>query len=187
MRIIAILATIGLILGGLLIWFGVFNVAATDKHFVGTVSLLEMVRERSIDVRANTIQVPDLNDEELIKEGAAHYAEMCTGCHLAPGIDESELHSGLYPQPPVFTDANYANTPQAQFWIIKNGLKMTGMPAWSPAHTDEQIWGMVAFLAKIKGLNIAEYTDLSKETGEGHSHGGINDHNIEENEHNHSH
>jgi mono/diheme cytochrome c family protein len=183
MKTIAISAIVGLLLGGVVIWFGVYNVAAKDKHLLATISFLEIVRERSINVRANDIQVPDLTNENLIKEGAAHYAEMCTQCHLAPGLDESELHSGLYPQPPIFTDKEYNNTPQSQFWVIKNGLKMTGMPAWSPAHTDDQIWGMVAFLVKIKELSVEEYVALSRQTGEGHSHSGSHSTEGVENEH----
>jgi mono/diheme cytochrome c family protein len=171
MRTIIISAIIGLLIALSVIWFGLYNVAANDKHLSSTEQFLKFVLVRSISAHSSDIKAPDLNDEEQIKEGAVHYAEMCTGCHLAPGLNESELNSGLYPKPPVFTDSDYSNTPEAQFWVIKNGIKMTGMPAWSPAHTDEQIWGMVAFLQKIKSLSADEYTTLSTSSGGGHSHG----------------
>lgn len=171
MKTILIAAVTGLLIGLLVIWFGLYNVAANDKHLSSTESFLEMVRERSISVRAADINIPDLTDDAMIKEGAVHYAEMCTGCHLAPGIEQSELHSGLYPQPPVFSKHEHEGNPAEQFWVIKNGLKMTGMPAWSPAHTDEQIWGMVAFLQKIKSLTSEQYQELSKSAGGGHDHG----------------
>ncbi len=170
MKTIIIAAVTGILVGIIVIWFGLYNVAANDRHLATTTKLLEMVRVRSINMRSNDINVPPLSDEKLIKEGAVHYAEMCTGCHLAPGIADSELHTGLYPQPPVFSAGTYSNTPEAQFWVIKNGLKMTGMPAWSPAHTDQQIWGMVAFLQKIKTLSAEEYMLLSQSDGDGHDH-----------------
>ena len=142
------------------IWFGFYNVAANDKHFSITTQILELVRNRSISARSNGIEIPDLDDAELINEGAKNYADMCTGCHLAPGMEVTELHSGLYPKPPVFNKSGYQNSPAAQFWVIKNGIKMTGMPAWSPPHTDEQVWGMVAFIRYSKNLSPEQYQSL---------------------------
>lgn len=170
MKSIVVAAIAGLLLGTLLIWLGVYNVAANDKHLSITENLLEVVRERSIETRSADLKAPDLNNSKLIKEGAEHYAEMCTECHLAPGISDTELHTGLYPQPPVFSDSDYDEKPEKQFWVIKNGLKMTGMPAWYPAHTDEQIWGMVAFLQVANTLSEKDYNELSKPSGDGHNH-----------------
>ncbi|WP_198264599.1 c-type cytochrome [sulfur-oxidizing endosymbiont of Gigantopelta aegis] len=171
MKTIIIAAVIGLLIAMSVIWFGLYNVAANDKHLNSTEQFLKFVLKRSISTRSADIKVPDLTDTAQITEGAVHYAEMCTGCHLAPGLESSELNAGLYPTPPVFTSEEYASTPEAQFWVIKNGIKMTGMPAWSPAHTDEQIWGMVAFLQKIKSYSAEQYTKLSTSSGGGHSHG----------------
>ncbi len=170
MKTILLAAIIGLVTGILIIWLGLYNVASNDKHLPLTKSFLELVRDRSIAVRSADIKVPDLNNVERVKEGAEHYAEMCTQCHLAPGMDDSELHSGLYPRPPVFSDPDYNNKPEVQFWVIKNGLKMTGMPAWYPAHTDEQIWDMVAFLQVVNTLSEKNYLELSKSSGDGHNH-----------------
>ncbi len=177
MKTIILSAISGLIIGALVIWFGAYNVAANDRHFSSTEKFLELVRNRSISVRSDDILAPDLEDNKLIKKGAQFYAEMCTGCHLAPGMEQTELNAGLYPQPPVFSQSDYKNNSAAQFWIIKNGLKMTGMPAWSPSHTDEQIWTMVAFISKLKSLSAEQYDELTQTTEEdgdhhdsGHSH-----------------
>ncbi len=175
MKAIVVALIAGTLLGLLVIWLGIYNVAANDKHFSITSNLLQMVREHSIETRAAQLQVPDLNKIESIKEGAEHYAEMCTGCHLAPGMEETELYSGLYPQPPVFSSQDYNNSPQNQFWVIKNGLKMTGMPAWSPSHTDEQIWEMVAYLQIAKTLSAKDYQELSGASGDDHSHSHSHD------------
>ena len=170
MKTIVVAAIACLLLGTLVIWLGVYNVAANDKHLSITENLLEVVRERSIETRSASLKAPDLNNSKLIKEGAEHYAEMCTECHLAPGISDTELHTGLYPQPPVFSDPDYDEKPEKQFWVIKNGIKMTGMPAWFPAHTDEQIWGMVAYLQVANTLSEKDYNELSKPSGDGHNH-----------------
>ncbi len=177
MKIIILSVISGLIIGAIVIWFGAYNVAANDRHFSGTEKILEFVRNRSISVRSDDILIPDLENKELIKKGAQFYAEMCTGCHLAPGIEQTELNAGLYPQPPVFSQSDYENNATAQFWVIKNGLKMTGMPAWSPSHTDDQIWTMVAFINKLKSLTAEKYKELSQVSEEeGHSHGGGHSH-----------
>jgi mono/diheme cytochrome c family protein len=83
---------------------------------------------------------------------------MCTGCHLAPGMRESELRAGLYPKPPVL--ANEHVDPRHAFWIIKHGIKFTGMPAWGATHDDDTIWSIVAFVHKLPGMTPAQYKDI---------------------------
>jgi hypothetical protein len=48
--------------------------------------------------------LPDLMDPNAIAAGASEYAEMCTGCHLAPGMEDNEMPTGLYPYPLNFAD-----------------------------------------------------------------------------------
>ena len=123
----------------LFVYFGVFNVAADAPHSALVFSALELVRERSIAVRINDVQVPPLDDPELVADGAEHYAAMCAGCHLAPGVEQSEMREGLYPQPPNLTERIDAS-PAEKFWIVKHGIKMSAMPAWGKTHDDRSIW-----------------------------------------------
>jgi hypothetical protein len=108
---------------------GQYNVAADAPHWDVTTRVLASVRERSIEARAADLTVPNLADPALIALGAEHYAGMCTGCHLAPGVGDNEMRQGLYPQPPNLSDRR-DRSPAESFWIIKHGLKMSGMPAW---------------------------------------------------------
>jgi len=129
-----------LLAGALFIWFGGYNIAATDKHWPLTAELMEVVRERSIQVRSENIIVPDVISPEHLSRGAEDYAAMCAQCHLAPGYSPTELHDGLYPQPPVFHKPGHdAHNQSAKFWVIKNGVKLTAMPAWGMVHSDEEI------------------------------------------------
>ena len=83
------------------VYSGVFNVAADDPHWSVTSRLIEAARDRSIASRSKDIAVPaNLSDEKLVASGAGEYAEMCTGCHLAPGMQDTEMRTGLYPKPP---------------------------------------------------------------------------------------
>lgn len=139
---------------------GVYQVGADVPHWSLTRHAIGMVRGRAVDRRIADIKVPPLDDPALVKQGAQHYAEMCTGCHLAPGMGSSELRDGLYPKPPNLT--RFAPDPAEAFWIIKHGLKMTAMPAWGLTHDDHKIWAMVAYLQKQPRMSAAEFHVLAE-------------------------
>lgn len=174
------LAVVVVISGVMFIWFGVFNVSASDKHWTITNTFLELVRNRSISARAEKLKVPNLADTVRIKRGAANYDAMCAQCHLAPGVETSELYEGLNPKPPVlYKNASFANKPNETFWVIKNGIKMTGMPAWGINNSDEQIWDMIALTSALNKMTVTQYKKLvasGKHTHKGDSHGGLDSH-----------
>ncbi|MGH8198503.1 MAG: hypothetical protein ACRETI_10060 [Steroidobacteraceae bacterium] len=103
MRLVLLVAGIAaaLIVGaGIYLWSGAYDVAADVPHWPLTRQLFETAREHSIGQRATGIEVPDLDDDAQIRQGAGNYDAMCTGCHLAPGVEKSELAVGLNPPPP---------------------------------------------------------------------------------------
>ena len=150
--IVAVVGTIGYA------YSGIYNIGADVHHSKPVLALIHTLRERSIEVRAQHITVPDLDDPQLILKGAGQYAAMCTSCHLKPGVRNSELRAGLYPRPPNLT--RFKPNPRAAFWIIKHGIKMTAMPAWGLTHDDATIWSMVAFLQKMPDMTPAQYQDI---------------------------
>lgn len=169
------ITVVAIIAGFMFIWFGVFNVSASEKHWAITNTFLELVRNRSISARAETVEVPNLADTTRIKRGAANYDAMCAQCHLAPGVDSSELYEGLNPKPPVlYKNINFANKPNETFWVIKNGIKMTGMPAWGINNSDEQIWDMIALVSALDKMTATQYQKLVA-SGE-HTHKGDDAH-----------
>jgi mono/diheme cytochrome c family protein len=141
---------------GAFVYLGLFNVAADEPHSAAVFKIMETVRARSIATRVKGIEVPSLDDPKLIAAGAGHYSEMCSGCHLAPDRKESELRNGLYPRPPDLTKHLHPSAAET-FWVIKHGIKMSGMPAWGTTHDDESIWGLVAFLQKLPHLTADQY------------------------------
>lgn len=149
---------------------GRYDVAADAPHWGVTTRMLATVRDRSIEARAAGLTVPDLADPARIALGAQHYAGMCTGCHLAPGLGDNEMRQGLYPQPPKLSERRN-RSPAQSFWIIKHGLKMSGMPAWGGTHDDDAIWGMVAFIQQLPTMDAAAYAALTQDAREaGHDH-----------------
>lgn len=149
---------------------GVYNVAADKEHSALVYRVVETARERSIAARLSDASVPDLNDPQRIRRGAGNYDSMCVGCHLSPGAADTELSRGLYPQPPNLTKNADQNSARA-FWIIKHGIKSTGMPAWGKSIEDDYIWDMVALLKQLPAMRAEQYAAEVRGSG-GHTHGG---------------
>ncbi|RTL37308.1 MAG: cytochrome c [Rhodocyclaceae bacterium] len=182
LTIASALAVTGLAAGAIALYAGAIDVAADKPHAQLTYRLLEFARERSIAVRARDIEPPvDLATPERVRRGSGNYDAMCVGCHLSPGAEDSEIRKGLYPTPPRLADKPAAALdPQfaqaRRFWIIKHGIKASGMPAWSKGGMeDEAIWDLVAFIQQLPGLTTADYRALVA-SSEGHSHGGLDEH-----------
>ena len=143
--------------GGIFIYAGIYNIGADDPHSRVVYNLLGKLREQSIASYSRGIQVPaDLNDPKRIAAGAGLYTEMCTGCHLGPGLEKSEMSQGLYPPAPELAKVR-DRTPEQQFWIIKHGVKLSAMPAWGKTHDEQLIWDMVAFIRQLPKMSPEQY------------------------------
>jgi mono/diheme cytochrome c family protein len=147
-----------LLIGVALLYSGIYNVAADEEHWRLTSRLMQTIRSRSVERHARDVKARDLAGDQVVIKGAGHYAQMCVMCHLAPGIENTELRQGLYPQPPNLTQLKI--DPAAAFWVIKHGIKMTGMPAWGASHDDDTIWSIVAFVEKLPGLTPQQYKEF---------------------------
>lgn len=168
----------------LFIYSGLFDVAASSPDNGLVRFVLATTQRHSVERRLKDIQVPPLTDPELIRTGFLHYQENCVTCHGAPGVEASEIGQGLSPYPPELATESEEANPKELFWIVKNGIKMTGMPSFGVSHTDPEIWAIVAFLEKMPKMTPQEYQALAQaaeasgeehhheaaEEGEGHHH-----------------
>ncbi|MGW8205251.1 c-type cytochrome (plasmid) [Sphingomonas bisphenolicum] len=154
---IAVAALVGGALAGIVVYVGAYDIGADSPHTRPVYWLIEQLRDRSIAVRARNVGVPaNLTDMKRLQSGAGLYTEMCSGCHLAPGLEKSEISQGLYPKAPeLFREPQ--RSAKEQFWIIKHGVKLTAMPAWGKTHSDELIWDMVAFVRQLPKMTPAQY------------------------------
>lgn len=168
------LVVIAILGGGFFIYSGLYPIGADTPHHPMTYWVLETLRERSVAKAAKDIEVPaDLVSSDRLLAGGADYNDMCAGCHLKPGKTASDFTIGLYPSPPNLSlsadkhdhthEKKSANDDEIkrQFWIIKHGIKASGMPAWGPTHSDERIWNMVAFLQRLPTLSNDQYQILT--------------------------
>lgn len=172
----AIMVILGLGAGLGLIYSGIINVAATNPHSALVDWVLSTASDNSIRYHAKKIKAPSVYSQKMALAGFRHYRKMCVDCHLAPGIKSSEIIKGLMPEPPKLQEAAEEWSPTELFWVIKNGIKMTGMPAWGPTHSDKKLWEIVAFVKKLPKMTPEQYKAMDVEAGPerdeeaGHSH-----------------
>ena len=145
---------------------GFYNLSATIPHMKITESAIYMMKERSIRTNSKNIQVPNLENQNLLLSGFKGYDEMCVTCHSAPGKSASVITDGLYPKPPELYNKEILEEwkDKELFWIIKNGIKLTGMPAYGPTHSDEDLWSIVAFLKQLPEMSDNDYKAMGKNT-----------------------
>jgi mono/diheme cytochrome c family protein len=175
---VLIAAVVVLLSGFVVIYAGVYDVAATAPHWPVTRWVMETVRIRSIKAHAAGIAVPpDFDDPAKIPIGVDRFSAHCAVCHGAPGVPRGDIAQGLYPPPPDLAKTAPLYSSAELFWIVKNGIKMTGMPAWSD-HSDAELWATVAFVKKLPGMSEQDYARLvmaSIAQGGHHHHDGSED------------
>jgi len=150
------------ILGAVIfIYSGTYNIAATVPHSEIASWVFNTVKMNSVRKQSEGIKEPSLEGEALVREGFEHYENMCVGCHGAPGTDPAKEFN---PAPPALADVVLELRPAELFWIIKNGIKMTGMPESGSTRSDEEIWGIVAFIERLPELTPEQYKLMKGET-----------------------
>jgi mono/diheme cytochrome c family protein len=160
MRCLIVLAALGaaaLAAGAITLYAGFYDISATDQHLAPTYRLLDIGMRESVKRRADELEVPELNDRE---RGFAIYRDHCVQCHGAPGVAPQPFALGMTPTPAnlAYTAAHWK--PSELFWVTREGIKMTGMPAWKYRLSDEEIWATVAFLKRLPLLSPKDYAEL---------------------------
>jgi mono/diheme cytochrome c family protein len=173
--LVILLAMLCLLAAAVFVWSGAYNVAANVPHWNVTHWCLEQVRNRSISAHSKGIIIPPLADSKVASSGFQHYHAMCRLCHNAPGYARTEISRGLYPAPPDFTAKGTRLPGNAEvFWIVKHGIKMTGMPSFGATHSEEELWAIALFVKRLPNLKPEQYHGMEKaaepQKGEEHHH-----------------
>ena len=153
----------------IVVYTGVYNVAATDPHADVVRWTFDTTMHRSVRGRAEDIQEPEEVSAQSIAAGAKTYASTCAHCHGAPGAEREHWATNIRPQPPELAHAAAKWKAREVFWIAKHGIKMTGMPAFGPEHSDEALWGIAAFVKQLPGMTPEAYQAATAGAGHGHS------------------
>jgi cytochrome c553 len=138
---------------------GVYDIAASKPHTKLTewITHETMIHSARRHAEAAGIAPPARFTVPQVVGGFCTYETHCAACHGGPAIAREEWVAGMEPSPPYLLDATSKWTPEQLFWIVKNGIKMTGMPSWRNSMSDRQIWDVVAFIAATRRLPPQTY------------------------------
>jgi mono/diheme cytochrome c family protein len=162
MRFLALIGALAIIVGiGAAVFFlgGFYNVAATAEDPGIVKWALIQTRTASINRHATDRPPANINDAQIVQAGAKAFDKHgCANCHGAPGVPWLKYSEGLNPDPPDLKKVVDQITPAQLFWVVKNGINMTGMPSFQLAGAkDEEIWAIVAFIKKLPTVSETDY------------------------------
>jgi len=139
---------------------GVIPIKASSGHFAITEWFLQFSKKRSVAMHTLGMKLRPLDDPSLVIKGAGSYEVGCRPCHGSPELRNPRIPRAMLPPPPYLPDRVGEWEPEELFYIVKHGIKFTGMPAWPSQQRDDEVEAMVAFLVKSPGLDVAGYRRL---------------------------
>jgi mono/diheme cytochrome c family protein/cytochrome c551/c552 len=160
-------AVVTLALAGLLIALGAtifiragwYNVGAVVEHWQVTFSLMQRAMRYSVQHHARDIVAPPFT-EAVVRRGAVVYRDQCLQCHGAPGVAPDGIGLSMQPQPGPLVHMMQRWRPPEVYWIVRNGIKMSGMPAWQYRLSDDDLWAVTALIERLPQLSPQDYTAL---------------------------
>lgn len=156
-------AAIAALTGGTVLYLGLYDVSATSQHTAPVYHLLETALRRAVKLRTTGVEMPPLDDTQRTVNGFKLFRAHCVQCHGAPGIAPQPFALGLTPAPASLVGAAHEWPAADVHWIILEGIKMSGMPAWKYRMTDEEIWDVVAFMQVLPNLSVKEYQQWDRQ------------------------
>ncbi len=180
-KLIVFIIVVGLGIAGTLGWLGyqLFTTgfsAKTEPHAI-EVFLARQIRHLAIPIEQRNSPNPVSFSPDLLKEGLAHFADHCAGCHANDGSGQTPIGKNVYPKAPDLRLADTQSMSDGElFWVIHNGIRFTAMPAWGEGDPgkDMDSWKLVHFirhlpqltpeeLDQMKGLNPKTKQELEEE------------------------
>jgi mono/diheme cytochrome c family protein len=168
MRLLAFIGVVAvLIAAAAAVYFlgGFYSVAATEEP-APIAWVLTHVRQASIDRHATAAPAIPF-DDSAVRAGAKSFATLgCLGCHGGPGVKWPKFTEGMQPYPPDLKEIVGERQPRELFWVVKNGIKMTGMPSFGTIGVqDREIWSIVAFLKRLPTVSPEDFKAWSERAG----------------------
>jgi cytochrome c553 len=160
LRIALGVAAVALIGGFLVAASGIVPIAASSGHSAITFWVLELGKRRSIATHTLGLDLPPLDEPWLVLKGAGHYHDGCRPCHGAPDLPTPRITAAMTPPPADLLGRVEIYDAEELFYIVKHGIKFTGMPAWPAQERDDEVRAVVAFLRELPRLDADSYRRL---------------------------
>lgn len=159
-----LLLALAIVVGAIGVWYFV-NSGVSAKEQPGRVEefIARRVRNMAIARRAKSLTNPVEYSAEVIADGRAHFADHCATCHANDGSGRTAIGQGLWPKAPDMRQPPTQNLSDGElFWIIENGIRFTGMPAWSTGAQEGETasWHLVHFIRRLPKLTPEELEEM---------------------------
>jgi cytochrome c553 len=156
----AVLVAVFAVLGFLVAASGIVSIAASSGHLAVTRWFLEFAKSRSVATHTMTLDLAPPREPWLALKGAGHYESGCRPCHGSPGRRNLPIAASMTPRPPYLPAEIGELSPEELFYVVKHGIKLTGMPAWPSQQRDDEVRAMVAFLLELPSMDAESYRRL---------------------------
>ena len=161
MRRLLLVGTAIAVLAGLVVLFvaasGLPSMSAAEGHWAATEWLVQLTKRRSIALRGERVDPPQLDDAALVMRGAGHFETACRRCHGTPGGGPPVFLREMVPRPPDLLRVRERYSSGELFHIVKHGFKLSGMPGWPAQGRDDEVWAMVALLNALPAMGPSGY------------------------------
>ena len=158
----ALAGAAALLLGIIVATSGLLNLAASTPHPQGWASFLHYVFKRSTAHHSAGLTIPaDFGTSAMIAKGGAYYGTACAHCHGGPGLGQNPVALSMTPRPQYLMHEVGTFTDRELFYIVKHGVKYSGMPAYPAQDRDDEMWAVVSFLRAMPKLTTAQYRKLA--------------------------
>ena len=162
--VIVVLIAAALVAGGAVVWLVNANgfSARTLPTPVERI-VMRAIHRWSVPASARSLKNPIAFSPEVWAESRAHFADHCASCHANDGSGSTELGRNLFPKAPDMRLAPTQNKSDGElYWIIENGIRLTGMPAWGNGRNDDaDSWKLVHFVRQLSQLTADQLKAMS--------------------------
>lgn len=148
----------------LVIWIGSRGISARAEPGRIETIVARAMRRLAVSRADRDRENPVAATPEVVAAGLTHYADHCASCHANDGSGDTEIGRGLYPKAPdMRLPATQDLTDGELFYIIENGVRLTGMPAWGSGTPEsaEETWHLVHFIRHLPDLSEAELAEMA--------------------------
>jgi mono/diheme cytochrome c family protein len=166
---IGFIAIVAAVVAGIYFFAGFYSVAATAEDPGIVAWAVARVRQVSIGRHATDMPSGAFDDPAVVRTGARAFAARgCIHCHGAPGVEWTKFSEGLNPGPADLKEIAAQRTPSEIFWVIKNGVRMTGMPGFGTTGVgDAELWAITVFVRKLPIISDSDFKAWSAGDGKG--------------------
>jgi mono/diheme cytochrome c family protein len=158
--LVALIAVLSVVV---FVWIGSRGISARAEPGRIETAVARTMRRLAVPRADRNRANPVAATPEIIAAGMAHYADHCAACHANDGSGETEIGLGLYPRSPDMRQAGTQSLTDGElFYIIENGVRLTGMPAWSNGTPEgaEETWHLVHFIRELPRLTAAQIEEM---------------------------